>query len=226
MTPLLELRDIACLRDGQPVFEAVNLVINQGDIVVLRGKSGSGKTTLLKCIAHLIIYKGIPSFRTRVFYVPQRPSLLPGTPNDFLKKITAFGAHQAHAHALRKSGSGPYDPFDRALEISREWGIDPQLWDRDWSNLSGGEAQRVALAIAAGLDSAEVLLLDEPTSALDSVSSAAVERYLLNEVQARDGTTLKAIVWITHSDEQAGRVGTRFVQIEAGGCHEEPTPAV
>ncbi|KAH0583723.1 hypothetical protein H2248_009329 [Termitomyces sp. 'cryptogamus'] len=272
-TPLLELRDIACLRDGQSVFEDVSLVVNQSDIVVLRGKSGSGKTTLLKCIAHLIVYQGdvlyrgrsvkyksrsspsdlvavhqnhlvfhlrrqaavllsshcivsgIPSFRTRVFYVPQRPSLLSGTPNDFLKKIAAFGAHQAHAQALKKSGGGPYDPFDRALDISREWGIDPQLWDREWSNLSGGEAQRVALAIAVGLNSAEVLLLDEPTSALDSVSSAAVERYLLNEVQARDAT-LKAIVWITHSDEQAGRVGTRFVQIEAGGCHEEPTPVV
>ncbi|KAG6878921.1 hypothetical protein C0992_006613 [Termitomyces sp. T32_za158] len=237
-TPLLELRDVTCSRDGQSVFEAVDLLVNQGDIVVLRGKSGSGKTTLLKCIAHLIVYKGdvlyrgsspksygIPSFRTRVCYVPQRPPLLPGTPHDFLKKVTAFVAHQAHAHELKNSGSGPYDPLDRTLEICREWGIDHHLWDREWSSLSGGEAQRLTLAIALGLNSAEVLLLDEPTSALDSVSSAAVERYLLNEVQARDAT-LKAILWITHSDEQAGRIGTRFVQVEGGVCREEPTPIV
>lgn len=69
------------------------------------------------------------------------------------------------------------------------------------------------------------MFCSEPTLALDSVSLAAVESYLLNEVQARDAT-LKAIVWITHSDEQACRVGTRFVQFEAGGCHEEPTPVV
>ncbi|KAG6851262.1 hypothetical protein H0H93_011698 [Arthromyces matolae] len=188
---LLELRNVACLRDDQAVFDAVNLTVNQGDVVVLRGKSGSGKTTLLKCIAHLIVYKGdvlyrgsvpitfgryscrvqsilttktlvsgIPSFRTRVFYVPQRPSLLPGTPNDLMKKITTFGAHQAHVQALKKSHGGLYDPSDRALEISQIWGIDPQLWDREWSNLSGGEAQRLALAIALGLNTAEILLLD------------------------------------------------------------------
>ncbi|KAG6876968.1 hypothetical protein C0993_011468 [Termitomyces sp. T159_Od127] len=245
-TPLLELRDVTCSRDGQSVFEAVNLLVNQGDIVVLRGISGSGKTTLLKCIAHLIVYKGdvlyrgsspkslgiltpladsIPSFRTRVFYVPQRPPLLPGTPNDLLRRVVAFGAHQTHAHALKKLGSGPYDPLDRTLAICREWGIDHHLWDREWSSLSGGEAQRLTLAIAIGLNSAEVLLLDEPTSALDSVSSAAVEKYLLNEVQARDAT-LKAIMWITHSDEQAGRIGTRFVQVEGGGCREDPTTVV
>jgi len=168
---------------------------------------------------------GIPSFRTKILYVPQRPSMLPGTPWDFLKTVTSLESHKAHLHSLRKEHQPYLDPFDRALEISRKWDVDTQLWERDWSNLSGGEAQRIALAIAVGLNTAEVVLLDEPTSALDSVSSAAVEKYLLNEVRSPD-TILKAMVWITHSDEQGSRIGNRFIQIASGGCYEEPTPIV
>jgi ABC-type dipeptide/oligopeptide/nickel transport system ATPase subunit len=46
------------------------------------------------------------------------------------------------------------------VDVAKGWGIDPELWDREWSSLSGGESQRIALAIAVGLDAAEVLLLD------------------------------------------------------------------
>jgi len=228
--PLIELRNISCSKDStQLVFKYVNLAINQGDIVVLRGKSGSGKTTLLKCIAHLILYGGdilyrgsppskygIPYYRTRVLYVPQRPSLLPGSPQDFLLALSSLDAHKK----ARSSGN-----FERIIDIARGWGVDPQLWDREWSNLSGGEAQRIALATAIGLGTAEIILLDEPTSALDSVSCAAVEKTMTNEIKSID-SPLKAIVWITHSDEQGSRVGTRFIQIAAAGCFEDPMPLV
>lgn len=61
----------------------------------------------------------------------------------------------------------------------------------------------------------------EPTSALDPESSAWVERTLASELRSPD-SALKAIVWITHSEEQARRVGTRFLHISARGCQEEP----
>ncbi|KAF5380944.1 hypothetical protein D9615_004078 [Tricholomella constricta] len=210
--PLLELRKIGC------------------DIVVIRGKSGCGKTTLLKCIAHLILcdgevlYRGsppkalgIPSYRTRVLYVPQRPSMLSGTPRDFLNTISSLEAHKA----IKKE----HNPFQRALDVSRDWDVDSQLWEREWSNLSGGEAQRIALAIAVGLNTAEVLLLDEPTSALDSVSTTAVEKLLLNEIRSSE-SMLKSMVWITHSEEQGSRIGNKFIQITPGGILEEPMPLV
>ncbi|KAF8077815.1 P-loop containing nucleoside triphosphate hydrolase protein [Lyophyllum atratum] len=236
--PLLQLCSISCQRDDQPVFSDINMTINEGDIVVLRGKSGSGKTTLLKCIAHLILYDGqvlyrgsapkafgIPSFRTRILYVPQRPSMLPGTPQDFLRTITSLEAHKNHVRALKKERKYHQDPFQRALEISAKWDVDSQLWEREWSNLSGGEAQRIALAIALSLNTAEVMLLDEPTSALDSASSAAVEKFMRNEIRSPQAM-LKAMVWITHSDEQGSRVGNKFIHISDGECHEEPTPPV
>ncbi|KAF9464714.1 P-loop containing nucleoside triphosphate hydrolase protein [Collybia nuda] len=229
--PLVELCNVSCVKDEQPLFRDVNLVVNE---VILRGKSGSGKTTLLKCIAHLILYGGsilyrgsaptiygVPSYRIRVLYVPQRPSMLPGSPQDFLSAIIALDAHKA----LAKKSAQRTSPLQRAMDIASSWDISPQLWDREWSNLSGGEAQRIALAIALGLDSAELLLLDEPTSALDPASSLAVERYLINEVRS-ERASLKAIMWITHSDEQGGRVGNKFIQISGGKCREEQGSSV
>ncbi|KAI0332123.1 P-loop containing nucleoside triphosphate hydrolase protein [Cubamyces sp. BRFM 1775] len=242
--PLLELKRVGCFKQkGQPIFADVSLQVNEGDIVVLQGKSGSGKSTLLKCISHLNTYEGevayrgqtpqsygIPQFRTQVLYVPQRPSLLPGTPRDFLKAVSGFAVHkQSSAKAKAAStasgalGFGSREPDlsgHEAFAVAESWGIQKELWDRTWANLSGGEAQRIVLAIAVGLDTAEVLLLDEPTSALDSETSGKVEKHLVAEVKSPD-SRLKAIVWITHSPEQGERVGTRFIRITSGGVREE-----
>ena len=184
-------------------------------------------------IGYATLHLGIPYYRTRVLYVPQRPSLLPGSPQDFLLALSSLDTH-------KKAGTSAN--FERIVDIARGWGVDPQLWDREWSNLSGGEAQRIALATAVGLGTAEIVLLDgtlallflhhsmllycpEPTSALDSISCAAVEKTMTNEIQSIH-SPLKAIVWITHSDEQGSRVGTRFIQIAASGCCEDPVPLV
>lgn len=85
-----------------------------------------------------------------MFYVPQRPSLLSGSPRDFLATISSF-----RSRAVPKSVRLTYP-----VEIAKTLGIDEELWDRNWTNLSGGESQRIALATALGLNTAEVLLLD------------------------------------------------------------------
>lgn len=60
----------------------------------------------------------------------------------------------------------------------------------------------------------------EPTSALDPQSSSLVEESLLKEVETVD-RELKALIWITHSEEQAKRVGNRFLNFLDGCCREE-----
>jgi ABC-type iron transport system FetAB ATPase subunit len=98
-----------------------------------------------------LVVIGIPEYRTKITYVPQRPSLLPGTPRNFLTKISSFAARRNQTH----------DTLVQApISVAKSWGIDTRLWDREWSNLSGGEAQRIALAIGVALNDAEVLLLD------------------------------------------------------------------
>jgi ABC-type iron transport system FetAB ATPase subunit len=98
----------------------------------------------------------IPTYRTHVLYVPQRPSLLPGTPRDFIDVISSFSSRKKSKH----NGRVFHTDLERAIGVAKAWGVDEELWDRNWSNLSGGEMQRIALAVAVGLDAAEIVLLD------------------------------------------------------------------
>ncbi|KAG8707087.1 hypothetical protein FRC08_000714 [Ceratobasidium sp. 394] len=232
-TPLLSVKDLAVYKaKDDPIFSNISFEVHEGDVLVLQGRSGGGKSTILKALAHLNVYQGeillrgesplkytIPTYRTRVLYVPQRASLLPANPRHFLAAVNDFGSRKAHKDKATQAiygaaspqhfvddsgvqlGADPHDPF----ALAKEWGLEEGVWDRDWATLSGGEAQRVLLAIAAGLRGTEVLLLDEPTSALDSETSLQVERTLTS--LPKSGSTIKAIVWITHSHEQGERVG-------------------
>ncbi|CAE6380425.1 unnamed protein product [Rhizoctonia solani] len=250
--PLLSARNLSVLKDKDtPIFSGLSFDINEGDILVLQGRSGGGKTTILKALAHMNVYEGdirfhgetpskhgIPTYRTKVLYVPQRPSMLPSTPRHFLTTISEFSSRAAHKEKSKGSTyeaappehyvdggdqgqleTDPYDPF----QIAKEWGLGDNVWDQEWATLSGGEAQRVLLAIACGLRGTEVLLLDEPTSALDSETSALVEKTLTG--LPKSSSSIKAIVWITHSHEQSERVGTRWINVTGHGVEESDSSA-
>lgn len=164
---------------------------------------------------------GIPTYRTKVLYIPQRPSLLPLTPKDFVFAVMSFAARKRHNRESGLAPEGRSDVWmDRPLEVGARFGIDESLWTRNWAELSGGEGQRIMMAIGVALGTAEVLLLDEPTSALDPETVLSVERYTLSLLRRPEGK-VKAIVWITHSEEQGQRVGTRFITLVGGKAREE-----
>lgn len=147
-----------------PIFSDVSLDLHSGEILCIQGPSGAGKSVLLKCIAHLLVFPhgfiylhgheaeelqgGIPAWRARILYLPQRPALLPGTPAEFWETISNYDSRK-HVKRTRN------DP----VEIAEQWLVDRSKWYSTWSQLSGGEAQRVALAIGVAVQP-EVLLLD------------------------------------------------------------------
>ncbi|RUP47183.1 P-loop containing nucleoside triphosphate hydrolase protein [Jimgerdemannia flammicorona] len=230
--PFFEARSVSKARsDGSWLFKDINVSLNKGDIVALTGPSGVGKTTFLKCIAELILYEGgksylqdksadeygIPSWRSRVMYVPQRPPVMEGTPLEFFETVKNFASQSkrrefgspclictceipiVYAHTI-------YVFFE--VEIGIGWELSPDLWEQTWNTLSGGEMQRIAIAIAVALNP-DVLLLDEPTSALDPDTSILVERTLQKHT----------CLWITHNPEQEKRVASQHLILGPHGEH-------
>ncbi|KAJ2417722.1 hypothetical protein GGF41_005329 [Coemansia sp. RSA 2531] len=122
-------------------------------------------------------------------YVPQRPAQMSGTPLDFIDMVNSFKVQSVRDH---------YDP----IEIAEDWGVAPDLWEKKWPELSGGEQQRIALAVALSCDP-RVLLLDEPTSALDPHATQLVEETLAS----------RACIWITHDEAQERRIASRTLTL-------------
>ena len=203
-----------------PALRGVSLTVQQGEIVAVTGPSGSGKSTLLHCLAGILVPE-----QGQVWFGGQRLDALSDDRRSELRRdrfgfvfqsgqlVPELTAEENVALPLLLSGNrrGP------AMTAARKWfgplGLDG-LEHRRSGELSGGQAQRVALA--RGLVAMpEVLFADEPTGSLDSVSGELVMD-LLTAAAREHGTT---VVLVTHDARVAayadrevvvrdGRVGT------------------
>ncbi|APO52197.1 ATP-binding cassette domain-containing protein [Bradyrhizobium diazoefficiens] len=186
---------------------SVSFDLQDGECVALQGPSGVGKTLLLRAIADLDPNEGTvkldgtlreampaPAWRKRVTYVAAEP----GWWSDTV---------QAH-----------FTDWDDALLLVKRLGLPDDCGPWPIQRLSSGERQRLGLVRALMLRS-RVLLLDEPTSALDSASAASVESLISERVSC--GTS---VVWSTHDDAQARRIGLRILAMRPDGCIEERRP--
>ncbi|HMB44181.1 MAG TPA: ATP-binding cassette domain-containing protein [Candidatus Methanoperedens sp.] len=190
------------------ILSSLDLKVNKGELVTIMGASGSGKSTLLRLVNRLseadsgiILLNGndirshVPmELRRRIGMVFQVPVTFKGSVRDNL----VFGI---------KLWGG-----NTGIEtLSRDTGIPEDLLDADAGQLSTGEKQRVSIARALG-NQPEILLLDEPTSSLDAVSAQRIEMLLLGLQKERDLT----ILWVTHENEQAERIGGRRLILRDG----------
>jgi putative ABC transport system ATP-binding protein len=218
---LLEARGVGRRLHGTVwLLHDVTLTVAPGDRLALVGPSGSGKTLLLRTLALLdpldagaVYWNGeplrgaaIPAFRRQVIYLHQRPALFEGTVEANLRQPFLLRAHRASR-------------FDRerVLALLVGLGRDASFLTKVQRDLSGGEAQIVALVRALQLDPA-VLLLDEPTAALDRSTAQVLERMVERWWEEAPGG--RAFVWVSHDPEQARRVARRQVRMQAGRIQE------
>lgn len=189
------------------VLDGVDLSVAAEEFVAVLGPSGCGKTTLLKIVA------GLTPCDSGDVFVNGRPVDGPGPDRgmvfqDFALLPWATVADNV-AFGLELRGVDRGERTDRAARLIDAVGL------RGFSNhyphqLSGGMQQRVGLARALAIDP-KILLLDEPFGSLDSLTRRLLQEDLLTLHTA----TRKTVLLVTHSVDEAARLGDRVVLLSA-----------
>lgn len=198
-------------RTGERVLVSdVSMQVSAGEILAVVGPSGAGKSSLLRLLNRLDEpTSGTVLLRSRDFR-----SIAPRE----LRRRIGMCMQTAYLFSGTVAANVAFGPRQRG-EILSCAQIDsllegvglPGFAARDVSNLSGGEAQRVALARTLA-NEPEVLLLDEPTSALDETSVRGIEDLIVTIV----GERKMICVIVTHNRAQAIRLADRTMVMEAG----------
>ncbi len=208
----LRVQNLSVTIGNDKILQDVNLHVHCGEMVALIGPNGAGKSTFLKAILCQRDYDGVIAFsvpgersrKPRIGYVPQSPNFDPSDPVSVADLFTCcLGSRPAflgHSKAMRKE----------ILEyLDTVHGTD--LIDKRIGTLSGGELQRVLLALALE-PMPNILILDEPLSGVD-VEGMQSLMDMLDEIRK---TYDLSILMTTHDFSMLPRYADQVVLIDRG----------
>ncbi|MDB5364481.1 MAG: transporter [Rhodospirillales bacterium] len=208
---IIRLEDLALSFDkqgndlGRPIFQHLNLEIEEGEFICVLGPSGTGKSTLLRVVAGLL-----PPSEGKVHLLPRA---------DGKERRIGFAFQDARLLPWRRTIDNAAFGLE-ALNLSKQErrtraaaalvqvglaGLE-QRWPHQ---LSGGQRQRVALARALAIEP-DLLLMDEPFAALDAITRREMQDELVRLWQASRATVL----FVTHDVEEARYLADRIVVLE------------
>src|SRR3954454_13885645 len=205
--------------DGTVAVDDLDLLIKDGEFLVLVGPSGCGKTTALRCLAGLEeitagqikiderIVNRVPSKERNIAMVFQSYALYP--------HMTVFN-NLAFGLKLMKTPKGEIKR--RVEEAAKILNLERFL-DRKPKALSGGQRQRVALGRPLGRDLA-AFLRDEPLSNLDAKLRVQT-RAEISRIQQRLGTTM---LYVTHDQIEAMTLGDRIAVMRSASLQQVGSP--
>lgn len=224
MTPLVSIRGLRVELGGVSILHGVDMDVERGQTNALIGLNGSGKTTLLRAILKEVPYTGTIRFLCghdhshqdphHVGYVPQKLRIdanLPLTVHDLLvmglqHRPLFFGVSRRVTQQM--------------VEMLRQVGASPALLTRPVDRISGGELQRILLALALE-PHPELLLLDEPAAGVDFADQ---EKFydLIARLNRERGTT---ILLVSHELSVVSRHAHHVLCLKDGHIQCQGPPA-
>jgi iron complex transport system ATP-binding protein len=213
---ILDAQEVRVAIGGAPILEGASVDLDAGRLVAVVGPNGAGKSTLVRAAAGIqrlsggsVSWMGTDVRRLRGrrlarirAYVPQRPPV----PDGLTVREALRIGRSAQLGPLRRATRADHAAVDEALERA---GV-TQFAERRLTTLSGGELQRVQIAVGLA-QGAPVLLADEPTSHLDLGATVEVARLLRR--LADDGL---AVLVVVHDLALAAAVADTVVVMSKG----------
>ena len=207
MNHLLEIKNLSLGYDDNIVLKNLNFIIEENDFVCVVGPNGSGKSTLIKGILGIIKpLKGKVKFsnvkRTFIGYMPQETRVDSNFPAS-VYEIVLSGT-------LNRLGMRPfYSRKEKDLVIEKLKLLNIlNLKDKNFSDLSGGQRQKVLLARSLCATS-KLLILDEPSNNLDSKS----KKDLYKTIQDLNKNHHITIIMITHDLDHDNLLGNKIIHL-------------
>ena len=183
----IEIKNLSFGYGGEKIFEDFNLSIERGEKIAIVGESGAGKTTLLYLLMKLFTPdSGTIAINGKIFASTFANYIFSGSIRDNFKILHENITDEEILSALKIVG---LENFDINSTIGE-----------DGANLSGGERNRLQIALAMAKD-AEILILDEPTAGIDK---ARAEKLVRNLIEATKNRTL---IIITHDSNYFSEMG-------------------
>ena len=206
----LRLQDLSVKFGTDAIIENVDLHLHCGEMVAVIGPNGAGKSTLIKAILGQLPYEGVISFsvpgqrnrRAKIGYVPQSPTFDPG---DAMTVADLFACCMSKCPAFLGISKTMRQNILTCLERVRG----ENLIDKRVGTLSGGELQRVLLALALE-PVPNILILDEPLSGVD-VEGMEILMDMLDEIRK---TYDLSILMITHDFSMLQRYADQVILLD------------
>lgn len=201
MSPVIETQDLWRVypskthAEGIPALRGINLTVNTGSFVTLKGRSGSGKTTLLNCLAGLdkptsgsvmVLGNDLMTMSDDESTVWRREQI--GLVFQSFGLLPTLSAYENIELLLRIKGDEFEARHQRALECLEIVGLGKWKDHRPYE-MSGGQQQRVAIARALA-NHAQLILADEPTGELDSKTTRELLTFFRELVESQNITML------------------------------------
>ena len=220
---MIQLRNLRAGYRGRPVLDGLDLDLRPGEVLAVLGPNGCGKSTLLRAACGLlsptggeVLLDGVPLAGMSAREIARRAAYLPQSrtvPNITAGRMVLHGRFPYLSYP-RRYRQEDHEAVKRALE----WVGASELASRLLTELSGGQRQKVYLAMALAQDTAAVLM-DEPTTYLDV--SCQLEVMTLARRLAEEG---RAVVRVLHDLTLALRYADRAVLLADGRIRQTGTP--
>jgi putative ABC transport system ATP-binding protein len=206
---MIQLEHVKVVKQDTTILKDINLTIHKGDKILLRGESGSGKSTLIKSLLYFehfqgrILFNGEPitrknlcHYRRQSGYISQTIPKFNENVRDFLKLPYTFKSNKSLTLDSQKT-----------LGMLGKLNFAESILDKNFSELSGGEKQRLLIL--------QMMMLDRPIYLLDEVTSALDKKNIRAAVSLITGDENRTILSISHNQEWEDHC-SRAIELDHG----------